>query len=1175
MFSVVFTTKTQAQEICPSREISPTLSCSNPETPPYSLHLGLTNLSNPHFLLQNEQFQEFDGDDGTATLTGTLVNVENTDIQFDLKLTFKDRSDDHEAKLNNDCLSNAVGDDFYYYKSYSGTITGINKMVGAHINVRYSGTALQVGNGANWFSKALSFGAATELLLVLSRNPRNGFSLAKINRGGSILRGHLALNLTDCNAACSDSDGDGICDDQDCAPYDKNIPAEPGTACDDSDEETVNDIILEDGCSCLGEIEENTEITSEVCTARTAFNTTLCQGNDEGTKYGGYLLLNGLGKHYSLANGQFFEYNDGTARLIGEWINIENNAIKFQVDIKLAGRTISTPPNSPKGHWCLETDESSFYYYTQTKGILKGMDAIAGALLVIGRAGPAFQFGLGANATNAELNFGAAGWITATIANQPSTGIELSLLTSSKGSNGDININLSGDPMACIENRADITPTCLEDITVTANLGETGKAVNWNTPTFSSSCLYNANMDCTTTSDQLEGFDYLGTLNGSKYFCSTATSTYAQAKSMAIQRGGYLAVICDQTENNFIASKITADVVWIGLSDDIEEGSFIWANGDGCGYTNWMGSEPNDGHNTSEFASADHIVLQKNSGGWFDRNGKATYKYIVELPCTGTMPKGTADMTQIEGLTSGKVFPTGETMVVYEGKDGCGNTTTCSFKVTVKAPYNPCAGDNAPSVTIETQNPDCDRSEGTITFKFNDHPNRTNIEFSLDGGSTYPLNVKDYVGSATFNNLNIGDYELFVRWGNNECPVDLGVVTLSAETKTSGGSCDDGDERTKNDVIQADGCTCLGELIEENDATGGCGDLLKNPSFEDNLSPWMFNSNTKYNRSTRYRADGNYMVWIYKRYSYQKDAAIYQDAVAIPGAIYSFSFYAGTHRPSYNHEVAIEFYNQYGAKLKRKAVQVDFDVDNDNVLKEYQLTETAPSGTTKIRFIGTASGDYLKLDAICARVDKSHAQTSGRAAEEDQEEIVIGGEVLYQGFDAVTLGSSIKKEGVKLDWFSKNSHLPSKFIVEKSLDGQNFEQIDEVMVDDEEDLSVLDEAPDYGTNFYRVIQQFDTGQEMVSNIREEKYMIDPASVTIYPNPAVDNLNLRIGHFQTLKGTIRIFSPLGQQVFERDLDGEDKHVSIDVSNYKNGMYFLLIEAENRRPIERQIIIENLK
>lgn len=1749
IFLMVFTTNIRAQDICSSRAISSTQSCSNPDALPYNFKLSFPNLSNPNFLLHNATFQESLDNNGIATLIGTLINVADSTIQFSVHLTFQQFSESHTANLSNPCLTNVDATNFYYYTSFQGTITGINQMEGAYITVINSGNALQLGYGANWFNKDLRYGAASKFVMVLATNPQNGFILAPIVRGGTYLPGHLALNLTDCNIcaqAGGDTDGDGICDAEDCAPNDETLPAEPGAECDDGNNATINDIILEDGCSCLGEEEEeeeyeeeeeeeSSEVVSEVCTVRTAFNTTLCQGNFEGINYGGYLLLEGLGRHYSLVNGQFAEYNDGTARLIGEWVNIDNNEIKFQVDVTLEGRTASTPPNSPKGHWCLEPNQSDFYYYTQTKGVLRGKDAIEGALLMIGRAGPAFQFGVGANPTNAELTFGAAGWLTATIVNQPSTDMELTLLTSAKGSNGDININLSGDPMTCIDNREYIAPSCLEDITLTAAIGATSKIAHWETPTFSSSCLFNPNRNCATTPDQITGFNYLGALAGSKYFCSSTSFTYAQAKSLAIQQGGYLAVICDQAENDFITSKLTPNVAWIGFSDEVKEGTFIWANGASCTYTNWSGSEPNNGHNTDEFTGANQAVLQKNSGKWLDRNGQAKYKFILEVPCTGNMLVGTAEMVQKEGPVSGTSFPIGETTILYEGKDGCGNTTSCSFKVIVQAPNDPCAGDNAPKVTVETQNPDCEGNKGKIIFNFNDHPSRThiefsldggqtyplyikdnvgtalfddlsagsydiyvrwgnnecpvdlgmlelvsekltpgatcddnnnntqndriqadgctcegvpfgvdkcavrtafntvrcmdnnyfetnyggylllkglerhyslvngqlieysngtavltgewiniaddkirfevnvslsgrtantppnspkghlclspvesdfyyytqttgiltgkdkiagatimvgragpafqfgvganptnnelifgaagwltativnqpstnmqltletspkgsngdininlngastacldnpgsitancleditvtaasgannktvtwdtptfssdclfdrdmdcatlpeqmegfeyvgsfngskyycsttddftyqqarslsiqngghlavicsqeennflagrigaeevwigyfdavnegnfvwsngaycgytnwssgepnnghstneftgadytilskgsgvwkdrngaasyefimevpcsgamstgtaamiqkqgptsgkafpigettivyegkddcgnsttcsfkvivkaptvtdpcagdkapqatvnlihpdcdadngkikfsfndrsgrsNIEFSLDGGQTYPLNVKDNLGTATFNDLGIGDYHLLVRWGNNECPVDLGTITLNEITKTPDESCDDKDDSTENDVIQADGCTCLGELVEDSEVVGngGCGTLLSNPSFEDGLNPWKFNSNTQYNRSTRYRADGNYMVWIYKRYSHKKDAVIYQDAVALPGAKYSFSFYSGTHRPNYNHEVAIEFYNQYGAQLKRKAVQIDFDVDNGSILKEYQLSEIAPSGTTKIRFIGTADGDYLKLDAICVQVDKTNVQTRGRAADEKQEEsIVEDTEVFYQGFDAITLGSRIKKEGVQLDWFAKNNNLPSKFIVEKSLDGQNFEQIDEVVVDDIEDLSILDEAPDFGTNYYRIIQQFETGQEIVSNIREEKYLIDPASITIYPNPVSDNLNLRIGHFQALKGTVRIFSPVGQQVFERAIDKEDKHISIDVSTYKNGMYFLLIEAENRRPIERQIIVENLE
>ena len=151
----------------------------------------------------------------------------------------------------------------------------------------------------------------------------------------------------------------------------------------------------------------------------------------------------------------------------------------------------------------------------------------------------------------------------------------------------------------------------------------------------------------------------------------------------------------------------------------------------------------------------------------------------------------------------------------------------------------------------------------------------------------------------------------------------------------------------------------------------------------------------------------------------------------------------------------------------------------------------------------------------------------------------------------------------------------SKYIIEKAVDDNDFRAIQEITDPTDEHLTIIDDSPDYGTNSYRVIQEFENGQAVVSNIREEKYLLDPASITLYPNPAVFDLNLRIGHFSDLEGTIQIFSQTGQQVFEKTLSAEDKHIRIDVNGFKNGMYFLIIDAKNKKPIERQFIVENLK
>ncbi len=62
---------------------------------------------------------------------------------------------------------------------------------------------------------------------------------------------------------CWDADGDNVCNIQDCAPNDGNLPTTAGTPCDDGDPNTLRDIILVDGCSCAGVVACPVDTTSE------------------------------------------------------------------------------------------------------------------------------------------------------------------------------------------------------------------------------------------------------------------------------------------------------------------------------------------------------------------------------------------------------------------------------------------------------------------------------------------------------------------------------------------------------------------------------------------------------------------------------------------------------------------------------------------------------------------------------------------------------------------------------------------------------------------------------------------------------------------------------------------------------------------------------------------------
>ncbi len=51
---------------------------------------------------------------------------------------------------------------------------------------------------------------------------------------------------------CTDADGDGICEADDCNDNDPTVPAIPGSYCDDGDENTLEDLVQADSCTCIG-----------------------------------------------------------------------------------------------------------------------------------------------------------------------------------------------------------------------------------------------------------------------------------------------------------------------------------------------------------------------------------------------------------------------------------------------------------------------------------------------------------------------------------------------------------------------------------------------------------------------------------------------------------------------------------------------------------------------------------------------------------------------------------------------------------------------------------------------------------------------------------------------------------------------------------------------------------
>lgn len=77
-----------------------------------------------------------------------------------------------------------------------------------------------------------------------------------------------------------------------------------------------------------------------------------------------------------------------------------------------------------------------------------------------------------------------------------------------------------------------------------------------------------------------------------------ANGDWYQAESYAVARGGHLVTINNAAENDWIVQNFDSfndyHSSWIGFTDVVQEGNWVWISGEPVTYTNWYSGEPNN-----------------------------------------------------------------------------------------------------------------------------------------------------------------------------------------------------------------------------------------------------------------------------------------------------------------------------------------------------------------------------------------------------------------------------------------------------------------------------------------------------------------------------------------------------------------------------------------------------
>ena len=115
--------------------------------------------------------------------------------------------------------------------------------------------------------------------------------------------------------------------------------------------------------------------------------------------------------------------------------------------------------------------------------------------------------------------------------------------------------------------------------------------------------------------------------NGHSYQRIDTIMAWTQAKTHCDNLGGYLATITSAQEQTFVDNSIIgSDPMWLGGTDEKDEGTWEWITGENFTFANWHKGDPNNAGPLGE----DFISTWPGAGTWVDApNGHSSFLPVL------------------------------------------------------------------------------------------------------------------------------------------------------------------------------------------------------------------------------------------------------------------------------------------------------------------------------------------------------------------------------------------------------------------------------------------------------------------------------------------------------------------------------------------------------------------
>lgn len=147
-------------------------------------------------------------------------------------------------------------------------------------------------------------------------------------------------------------------------------------------------------------------------------------------------------------------------------------------------------------------------------------------------------------------------------------------------------------------------------------------------------------------------------------------------------------------------------------------------------------------------------------------------------------------------------------------------------------------------------------------------------------------------------------------------------------------------------------------------------------------------------------------------------------------------------------------------------------------------------------------------------------------------------------------------KNVSTKWSISTENKIDYFVIERSSDGVEWHEISsKIYTNEKSNYEFDDHFPLFGASYYRVKGITKIGD---TNYSEIHFLSVENTVTAYPNPTKNFVNIKIENSTEFTGLINIFNSYGKKIHSQMLLNSSKELTINTSNWPLGIYYVLLE-----------------